>query len=176
MIEEDSDTIVTAQIFQQSSTALKGTGRSLSLINGKTSFSGLWVNLAADCMQLEFRAVGRITGYSKPFNVLPLSPVKLGILTGALPGEATPGMPLGMQPRVVVLDTFANKVFGGDIFVTATLLAGGVVVDCTFLPWLASQCLQGTITAKVEQVILLLLAPVSSVLPEPCGQERTWAR
>jgi hypothetical protein len=57
VIEEDSTTFVTAQIFQQSSTTLKGIGRSLRLSLGKTAFSGLFVNLAADCMQMEFRAV-----------------------------------------------------------------------------------------------------------------------
>jgi hypothetical protein len=69
VILDDSETVVTAQIFQQPTTALKGAGRALPLAAGRAAFAGLSVELADDCMQLEFRAVGRITAYSRPFQV-----------------------------------------------------------------------------------------------------------
>jgi hypothetical protein len=164
IVAEDSQTVVTASVFQGTTldvTSESGKLQILRLNKGRAQFVDLKTNIATPCMQLEILAVGRQPGYSLPFEIQPSEPYRVAFLDDGsrdrIPiqyGPAGPrsGLPLTEQPMLKVEDMYGNKIgVGGGLFggVTATLLEGGKFAQCSYP---IKHCLKGTTYVVFNQL------------------------
>lgn len=162
IVDTDSKTYVTASVFRRTVIDIRSAaGKQILLLkNGQAQFEDLRTNVATPCMQLEILAVGRLPGYSIPFQIKPALPYRVEFLDDESrdwtpiqygPAEPRPGLPLLQQPMIKVEDKFGNRIgAGGGLFggVTATLLENGLPAQCSYL---IKHCLIGTNTAVYDE-------------------------
>ena len=124
IVETDSKTYVTASVFRRTVIDIRSaSGKQILLLkNGQAQFEDLRTNVATPCMQLEIQAVGRLPGYSIPFEISPALPYRVEFLDDESrdwtpiqygPAEPRPGLPLLHQPMIKVEDEFGNRIGAG---------------------------------------------------------------